>query len=168
MKRKVIYLACAFLILSISSVEPVQSGVQNRQRGRKYKKKSDGPIAKPSQPDLSLKTDLSFNADMSICYNHAPAVRITRTGNPFTNSFVLSLKVYRGSTVVESMSQTIWPFAGTGETFYFETQTQLYRTDSSEQLSCRFTIDVQNQISERSENNNVLNKSAPIVGHAHE
>lgn len=167
MKRKLIHLACALLMLSVSSISPVPSAAQVRKRGGTYKKRGSGPTTAP-KPDTTLKTDLSFNANMSICFNHEAAIRITRSGKPFTGPFVLSLKVYKGGAVIESMSQTVSPFSSTGETYYFQTQTQMYRLDSSVQFYCQFTIDAQNQISERSENNNVLNQNVPIVNRAHE
>lgn len=166
MKYKIIHMACAFLMLSVF-IGLVQSATQIRKRGGTYKKKGSGPTAQPS-PDTSLKTDLTFNTNMSICYNREAAIRITRTGKPFTGPFVLSLKIYKAGTVVESASQTIWPFESTGETFYFQTQTHMYRLDSSQQFYCQFTIDAQNQISERSENNKVLNQNVPIESRAHE
>jgi subtilase family serine protease len=62
------------------------------------------------------------------------------------------------------MEQLVAPFSNTYQYIYFTTQTKLLRMEAAEQLSCQFTADVHDQISEGNENNNVISKSAPLIG----
>jgi hypothetical protein len=162
MNRRIIYLACALLILSVSSSAALAQRV--RKSGPTAKKKSDSAATAKPKPNTTAATDLSVTGEQPECFEHSARVRIGRTGPPLANSFYVALKIYKNNAVVESMEQLVAPFTNNYQHIYFTTQTKLLRMEASEQLSCQFTADVHHQISESRENNNVIDRTATLLG----
>lgn len=118
-----------------------------------------------AQTDAKVLPDLRVTGTEPYCLYHDANVRVERGGGLLSNSFYVSLKIYRGTTVIESMEQLVAPFSNSYQQIYFTTQTNLLRMDASEQLSCQFTADAHNQVKEISESNNVVNKTVPLNGY---
>ena len=162
MNRRTICLACALLVLCVSSSAALAQRV--RKSGSVAKKKSDSGVTAKPKPNLTAATDLNVTGEQPSCYDHSARVRIGRMGPALANSFYVSLKIYKNNSVVESIEQLVAPFSNTYQHIYFTTQTKLLRMDAAEKITCKFTADAHNQISESSENNNVVDWSAPVLG----
>ncbi len=150
MKRQLIYPVCALLLFCISSVAPSQSGVQ-KAGSTKVRKNSDRPVAK--NPRRMALPDLGIKWNNMQCYNHTASMMITRSGSPIPRSFVARLWVYRGTTQLEEVRQTVAPFTGSSKIASFRTQTELHNKPN-DITYCVFTVDADNQIEEKFENNN--------------
>ena len=162
MNRRIIYLIFGLLFLCAT---PWAAHAQRvRKSGTTMKKKSDSGATTRPKPNTTAATDLSVVGEQPNCYDHSARVRISRIGAPLTNSFYVSLKVYKNNSVVESMEQLVAPFSNTYQHIYFTTQTKLLRMEASEKISCQFTADAHHQVAEASENNNVVDWSAPLLG----
>lgn len=162
MKRRIIYLACALLMLCLSSSATLAQRI--RKSGSTVKKKSDSAVTAKPKPNLTAATDLYVTGEQPNCFEYSARVRISRMGPALANSFYVSLKIYKNNAVVESIEQLVAPFSNTYQHIYFTTQTKLLRMEASEQISCQFTADAHNQISESRENNNVISVPAPVLG----
>lgn len=183
MHRKISYLTCVAIFVCSSFVASAQGGGKSQQPTPKkegdgpttgpntakkrqrppLKKAGDGPTA-GTATDKTVRPDLSVTGAEPICLYHEAKVRVDRFGRNLANSFYVSLKIYRGTTLIESMEQLVAPFTNSFQEIYFTTQTNLLRMEASEQLSCQFTADAHNQVSEISETNNVINENAPLNG----
>lgn len=161
MNRRIIYLACALLIMCATA--PTADAQPRRQKGGTNVKKDSAP--KPRLRETpTIRPDLSVVGEDPICYEHTAKIRVDRIGSPLANSFYVSLKIYKGASVVESIEQLVAPFTNSFQHLYFTPATRLLRMEAAEQLSCQFTADVHNQIPEIRENNNVVSKPAPLIG----
>ena len=160
MNRKISYPACVALSLCLS----LFASAQVRKNKRAIPKKA-GAVGAMAQTDAKVLPDLRVTGTEPYCLYHDANVRVERGGGLLSNSFYVSLKIYRGTTVIESMEQLVAPFSNSYQQIYFTTQTNLLRMDASEQLSCQFTADAHNQVKEISESNNVVNKTVPLNGY---
>jgi hypothetical protein len=161
MKRQFIYLACALLICGLSPVARSQSGVQEAGP-TEVKKKPDRRLTKKSPPNKTVLPDLSVSAGQSFCYRDYAGVDIKRVGGTLPNPFSVSLKIYRGATLLESFEKVIEPFSDGGQRVSFAPQTQLIRMKTSDPpLYCKFTVDALNQVREIRENNNTSQSNVP-------
>src|SRR4051812_6791197 len=129
MNSKISLPACAAIFLCASLVASAQ-GVR-KQRPTDLKKDSDKSGARPA-PDMKVLPDLSVIGTEPFCLNHQAKVRVDRGGGLLANSFYVSLKIYRSTTVIESMEQLVAPFSNNFQEIYFTTQTNLLRMEASE------------------------------------
>jgi hypothetical protein len=162
MNHRIIYLACALMILCASPSAALAQRVQ--KDGTTVKKKSEITVKPRPKANTTARTDLSVIGEQPNCFEHSARVRVSRTGAQLTNSFYVSLKIYKNNSVIESMEQLVAPFSNTYQHIYFTTETKLLRMEAGEQLSCQFTADVHQQVAEGNENNNVANQIAPLIG----
>jgi hypothetical protein len=162
MKSKISFLACTAIFLCASLGASAQ-GV--RKRNPTIPKKAGDKSGAQPNTDKTVLPDLSVTGTEPFCLNHQAKVRVDRFGSSLANSFYVSLKIYKGTTVIESMEQLVAPFSNSYQEIYFTTQTNLLRMEASEQLSCQFTADSHHQVREINESNNVINETAPLNGY---
>ena len=108
-------------------------------------------------------SDLYADASAVMCYNGSARVEFENKSDTNINrSFVVRLKVYSGSRLLDSTDRVVPGLAGRGsKTIKFSSDKITYYYSKDPQLTCAIELDARKQIEEAREDNNVVLKNAP-------
>ena len=108
-------------------------------------------------------SDLYTDASAVMCYNGTARVEFENKSDASINrSFVVRLKVYSGSTLLDSMDKIVSGLPGrSSKTIKFSSDKITYYYSKDPQLTCVINLDAKNQIEEAREDNNTVLKNAP-------